>query len=749
MHDVHSHRHVRDGRRGQRTRFGDIGTYDEMMREYMRFSLCVPPVVAGGTSYRFSGQPGEEAYYQNLRQQGAVLVYAALRTATLTHAMRDLASGKYSMERRHQMPQVQVTYIIMLDGEGLLVSVDPADGAFTVSTQGSWVFPGMSMSVVCPSRNLDEVKQRFSILLRDHGQLEQHPTESEMDALYAAASNRHVVYVDYITVRDPAWSERPLRLIHAIVALLAKLGAISGSSLVVIDRRSYVVDNAQRMPRALEEGVRASRYNFDPIGSGNLMAARADYMHPQVGDYHSVRHAQIRGRSKRSAFGAGACLICLETEPPPTQRGCACRGDAGLAHVACLAKQAESAARRGKVASWFTCDICNQKLTGAVRKHLALEWTRKAQSPAHRLMAEFNLSLCSKESLDWSSALTAQTRVLASLDQIVPSDVADSLFLSPADLDAVSRAGFVDTDEFYQFRVQLTQELASSLGQTGQTAEAIRRLRTLLAWCRRAIGQSAESTLAVANELAAMLLDEGHAQESVDVLELVVDGLVSKHGARHKSTLIAKGNLATALSKLGTRDSKRKSADMMREILHVGESTFGKHHPFTLTALANLASTLFDLGEYSESEKLYREASVLGKDNDPRFHLNVRGIARALEAQGKVDESRALARRELSTQDAIPANTTVVLQSLRAQTELNGRMGTVISHDPTKARYTVRVAGKDVSVKRECLRRAVCYNPACSAPATSKCGRCESVFYCSQACQRTHWRAHKPACVAI
>jgi tetratricopeptide (TPR) repeat protein len=364
-------------------------------------------------------------------------------------------------------------------------------------------------------------------------------------------------------------------------------------------------------------------------------------------------------------------------------------------------------------------------------------------------MAEFNLSLCSKESLDWHTALTALTSVLASLDQIVPSDIADTLLLRPADLDAVSTAGFVDTDEFYRLRVDVTQELASSLGQTGQTAEAIARLRTLLAWCRRAIGQSAESTLAVANELAAMLLDEGHSQESIDVLDLVVDGLVSKHGARHKSTLIAKGNLATALSNLGTRDAKRKSADMMREILHLGESTFGSQHPFMMTALANLASTLFDLGEYADSEKLYREASVRGKDTDPRFHLNVRGIARALEAQGKVDESRALARRVLSTQDVIQANTAVVLQSLRAQTELNGRMGTVISHDPIRARYTVHVAGKDLSVKRECLRRATCYNPACSAPATSKCGRCESAFYCSQACQRTHWRAHKPACVAI
>jgi hypothetical protein len=35
----------------------------------------------------------------------------------------------------------------------------------------------------------------------------------------------------------------------------------------------------------------------------------------------------------------GTCIICLDNDPPPIQSGCACRGDAGLAHVECRAER--------------------------------------------------------------------------------------------------------------------------------------------------------------------------------------------------------------------------------------------------------------------------------------------------------------------------------------------------------------------------------------------------------------------------
>lgn len=42
----------------------------------------------------------------------------------------------------------------------------------------------------------------------------------------------------------------------------------------------------------------------------------------------------------------------------------------------------------------------------------------------------------------------------------------------------------------------------------------------------------------------------------------------------------------------------------------------------------------------------------------------------------------------------------------------------------------------------------ICSNPSCSEPGTRKCGRCRNTNYCGQACQKSHWGAHKPACKA-
>ena len=44
--------------------------------------------------------------------------------------------------------------------------------------------------------------------------------------------------------------------------------------------------------------------------------------------------------SRECTLSTSACIICLDAEPEPIQSGCACRGDAGLAHVKCRAEAA-------------------------------------------------------------------------------------------------------------------------------------------------------------------------------------------------------------------------------------------------------------------------------------------------------------------------------------------------------------------------------------------------------------------------
>lgn len=55
---------------------------------------------------------------------------------------------------------------------------------------------------------------------------------------------------------------------------------------------------------------------------------------------------------------------------------------------------------------------------------------------------------------------------------------------------------------------------------------------------------------------------------------------------------------------------------------------------------------------------------------------------------------------------------------------------------------------------RMTLPSAGCWNPQCrnmTAPAedtlsVQDCSACATAHYCSRACQKAHWKAHKPAC---
>ena len=93
---------------------------------------------------------------------------------------------------------------------------------------------------------------------------------------------------------------------------------------------------------------------------------------------------------------AAACIICLDTSPPPIQSGCACRGDSGLAHIACLVQAAASQqARRGSDV-WQKCQTCKQYYTGAMQTGLAEAWRSRVAGQAaesyERLESEYNLA---------------------------------------------------------------------------------------------------------------------------------------------------------------------------------------------------------------------------------------------------------------------------------------------------------------------------------------------------------------------
>jgi hypothetical protein len=98
----------------------------------------------------------------------------------------------------------------------------------------------------------------------------------------------------------------------------------------------------------------------------------------------------------------------------------------------------------------------------------------------------------------------------------------------------------------------------------------------------------------------------------------------------------------------------------------------------------------------------------------------------------------------------LPAGTRVLVQRLVAKPEHNGKRARVLSFNERTGRYAVALDdGKELSLKAECMAKAGCAAAGCaSEEASSVCGRCEAVRYCSRSCQRTDWKAHKPVCAA-
>ena len=97
------------------------------------------------------------------------------------------------------------------------------------------------------------------------------------------------------------------------------------------------------------------------------------------------------------ATDGGACIICLDTSPPPIQSGCACRGDSGLAHIACLVRAAASQQAQRGTGVWRECQTCKQYYTGAMQMGLAEAWRSRvagqAAESAERLETEHYLAV--------------------------------------------------------------------------------------------------------------------------------------------------------------------------------------------------------------------------------------------------------------------------------------------------------------------------------------------------------------------
>jgi tetratricopeptide (TPR) repeat protein len=318
----------------------------------------------------------------------------------------------------------------------------------------------------------------------------------------------------------------------------------------------------------------------------------------------------------------GSCIICLDGDPRPIQSGCACRGDAGLAHVGCRAEDAAHRMKnRGDFEGWRECGTCGQDFTGAMQLGLACAWWSTAQrlpeEDEQRMRAAENMADALNSQGKFTEAQTLYREMLEVLQRV----------LGPEHPETLNTAG----------------NLANTLNAQGKYAEAETMYHEVLLIKRRVLGPEYPDTLATAGNLANALNNQGkHAEAETLYREvLVVQRRVL--GPEHPDTLRTAGNLASLLDYQG----KHTEAETMhREVLVVQRRVLGPEHPETLNTAGNLAASLYSQGKHADAETMCREVlvvqrRVLGPEHP--YTLRTAGnLANALNSQGKYTEAEKM-----------------------------------------------------------------------------------------------------------
>ena len=386
----------------------------------------------------------------------------------------------------------------------------------------------------------------------------------------------------------------------------------------------------------------------------------------------------------------GECVICLQSDPVPVQSGCACRGDAGWAHVACLIEKAVAQRRQRGSSAWTTCQTCMQEFTGAIGLALAEAWGEREPSNTN---AQSLIGTMMRRHGRYADAERIHRGVVTALH--------------------------VDHDDDDPGMLRSMGNLAVAIGSRGKHAEAEAIQRAIIASSRL----SRHDDLATRTNLSTSLCERGDYAEAERILRNIVCERTLTQGGEHIATLQAKCNLGVALAAQHMYD---EAGTLLHEVATQRRRTLGDEHSETLIAIGNLASLCFlPQGRYIDAERMQREVisvqrRTLGEEH-PHTLMTGHNLALSLWGQGKCDDARshleAVYAVRMRTHGPSHPDTA---ESARWLRHMRTGLG-----DRTRA-----------CAAADCTRNA----------DTDRCVRCGVMLYCSRACRLADAKAHKRSC---
>ena len=280
------------------------------------------------------------------------------------------------------------------------------------------------------------------------------------------------------------------------------------------------------------------------------------------------------------------CYICLESDDDLIPLGCACRGSAGKAHLACIieahaAKQGKDDEKFSKISHWEKCLICKHSYTGKMHTGVTKDAVRRY---AH--VPDFMSTHLAARHAD---AINAEGRY--------------------AEAEAIYRKCIALNFQMHQHRTYQNAVIVHNLGLNlrcqNKLKESIALLRENLENWIKLEGRKAKDTLVGQHELACSLKMDFQYAEAEHLYRKTLATMKRVFPKNDQYYIITLSGLAALLC-----DGLKKPAEaegLFRQILTITNRVYGPEHPTTLVDLNNLGTALYAQGKWEEAFAVGRD----------------------------------------------------------------------------------------------------------------------------------------------
>ena len=295
-----------------------------------------------------------------------------------------------------------------------------------------------------------------------------------------------------------------------------------------------------------------------------LVAAVPSLLAADQADQHYADAVQTAVAACAEDTEGQTCFICMDgAAEEGLVRGCACRGAAGVAHVSCLARQAQVAVERRSgpsILRWYICGLCEQRYHGVVA--CALGWA------------------CWKTYLGRPERDELQSMAMTQLGNGLYSAhrYDEALSVEEANLSMQRRLGASEDD------LLIAQgNLAITYGELGHPEKALSMERDVYSGRLRLYGEEHRETLRGALNYAVSLIDLQRHAEAKSVLRSTVPVARRVLGDSHDYTLTMRKVYAETLYKAdgATRDDLSEAVTTLEETARAARRVFGGAHPIS------------------------------------------------------------------------------------------------------------------------------------------------------------------------